>query len=237
MVGGAELRPVVVGAAGDAVEHEPVVGIRLQIAVGGRLPLVVRIVVQLTSRERGDLVAHRGVAIHLGADRHVAALVGVSHVQPDTLQFVAASIGTRFEALHQSVLVLGQDGADVGARRLVQVLDQRCQRWMVVLRSRGGGARERRQNREQHQRGARCAARRPRQRVHLTHECDYGRHRYHDLPLVGADAGRREGEVVSCRQKQRRPRSIPLALLDGGGRSYERLRGRTVNSLGSSTNA
>ena len=115
-VRGTELGDVVVGATGDAIEHEPVVGIRLQERVGRRLPLVVRVVVQLTSREGGDLPRPRpDVAVQAGVDRHVPALPRIADVQPDTLQLIAASMWAGSESLHQPILVLGQDKPDVGS--------------------------------------------------------------------------------------------------------------------------
>ena len=202
-VGGADLRPVVIRAAGDAVEHEPVVGVRQQEGVGRGAPLIVCVVVQLTSGEGSDLGAQPRAAVQVGVDCHVAALVRVAHVQPDTVQLIAAGIGSGPESLHQPVLVPGQTAADVGAGRLVHVLYQRGDRRVVLLRGRGRAGGQRGDGGNQHRRSARGAASRARQPPNgadgagSADECDYGCHRYHDLPRLIRTRGGARGRSNS----------------------------------------
>ena len=159
-----ELDPIVIGAAGDAIEHQVVVRIRLQKGVGRCPPLIVREVVQPTSGEGSDLRAQSRAAVQVGVYRHVPALVRLSLVQPDTLQFIPTGNRSGPEPLCQPVLDVGQNNR-AGSQRLVHVLDQRGDRRIVLLRGRSRGADQRGQAGKQHRPGAQCATRRPRQRA------------------------------------------------------------------------
>ncbi len=160
----AELGPIVIGAAGDTIEQEVVVRIRLQEGVGRCPPLIVREVVQATSREGSDLPAQSRAAVQGGVYRHVPALVRVSHIQPDTLQFVPTGNRSGPEPLSQPVLDVRQNNRG-GSRRLVHVLDQRGDRRIVLLRGRSRGANQPGQTGKQHRPGPERAVYHPWQRA------------------------------------------------------------------------
>ena len=159
-----ELDPIVIGAAGDAIEHQVVVRIRLQERVGRCPPLIVREVVQATSGEGGDLLAQPRAAVQVGAYRHVPALVRLSLVQPDTLQFIPTGNRSGPEPLCQPVLDVGQNHR-TGSQRLVHVLDQRGDRRIVLLRGRSRGANQRGQSGKQRRPGPEPAVYHPWQRA------------------------------------------------------------------------
>ena len=193
-----ELDPIVIGAAGDAIEHQVVVRIRLQKGVGRCPPFIVHQDVQATSREGGDLLAQPRAAVQVGVYRHVPALVRLSLVQPDTLQFIPTGNRSGPEPLCQPVLDVGQNNR-AGSQRLVHVLDQRGDRRIVLLRGRSRGANQRGQGGKQHRPGAERTVPHPRQRAGDADERNNGRHRNHDLPRNGCGHGETRGcGQVSC---------------------------------------